>query len=259
MKRTAYERPTQLSTLILIFGSASVLLWSMGCAAGSFEAAERKVSTGAKAPQPITGESPEEETNQQSLDSEQTEEPTTVDEGNQAPPANPDEPTDTDAQGSERVVPAAPAEFTDEDSKALSGEDQRLLAACLKQWPNHPFTAGQTYRVRKVSTSLSIGGITLAGDDSPTVEPKLVLMKTSINLNVPGFTGMATYNFMNPNGYYCLANQFNVLADVRINLHCQARLASGENQFSVLSATNGSVSQSQVNVLSNVFVIRSCQ
>lgn len=154
---------------------------------------------------------------------------------------------------------AAKTSFTDDNNNALSSDEQRLLAACLKQWPNHPFTEGKTYRVRKISTSFSFGGVTLAGNDSPTAEPKLVLMKTSINLNIPGITGTAEYNFMNPNGYYCMTNQINVLADVRINLHCKARLASGENQFSVLSATNGSVSQSQVSLLSNVFVYRICQ
>ncbi len=157
----------------------------------------------------------------------------------------------------EQPQPQQPS-YVDEDGKALSSSDLATVERCLAQWPNHPFKLGNRYRVRKISTALSFGGVTLGGNDSPTAEPKLVLMTTSVNINVPGFDGIATYNFMNPNGYYCISNQVNVLAVVNFNLHCKAHLASSSKQFNVLSPIPGNVSQNQYNLLSNVFVNRIC-
>lgn len=158
------------------------------------------------------------------------------------------------------VVPPAPApaRFTGDGGGSLGDGDSASIERCLKQWPGHPFVAGGVYSVRKISFAFSLGGLTLGGNDGPTPAPKLVLLDNSVNVGLPGLGGVSTYNFLNPNGYYCVKSQVNVLASVNINLHCQARMASSESQFSVLSNISGEPAQNQVNILSNVAVTRVC-
>lgn len=132
---------------------------------------------------------------------------------------------------------------------AADADDLPALHKCLSKWKNHPFK-GTVDNYQHISASISVGGIgNVVNDDERTEEPFLVLIDAAVNVG-----GTPTYNLMNPNGYYCMKVNVNVLTSLNVNLHCNARLADEKVNVNVGSNQNDTTSTVGVHVLSEVQV-----
>ncbi len=126
-------------------------------------------------------------------------------------------------------------------------DDLAALHKCMEKWGELPF--GQTIPTR-VLTAVSIGGFGTSIDDREQTEaPELVLVKAAVNVG-----GKVNYNFLNRNGYYCIKVNVNVLTDLTINLHCNARLADSKVGVNVGSVMNDNTAAIGVHVGSVVSV-----
>lgn len=110
-------------------------------------------------------------------------------------------------------------------------QDQDLdsaVAACLKAWGTHPFSASPKYRT--VQTSVKVFGIGgRSGDDQKTDGPVLVLVNPGVNV-----MGGSTVELMNPNGWYCLRQTVNVMGGLTLKAHCDAHIASSVGGATVM-------------------------
>lgn len=141
-------------------------------------------------------------------------------------------------------TPTLPPEIPAADDKDIDA-----LHKCLSKWKGHPFK-GTVDNYYRIAASISIGGMGNAIKDTErTDEPFLILVDAAVNVG-----GAPTYELMNPNGYYCMKVNVNVLTSLNINLHCNARLADSKVSVNVGSTQNDSTSAVGVHVLSNVQV-----
>jgi hypothetical protein len=107
-------------------------------------------------------------------------------------------------------------------------EDEGYVRLCLKAWGEHPFPGVPAYR--KYSSIVNVFGIGQNTDDlGPTRKPSLILIDTGINV-----MGGATIRLMNPNGWYCLRSNINVMGKVTIKAHCKAHIASASEGLTFL-------------------------
>lgn len=98
-------------------------------------------------------------------------------------------------------------------------QDQQTLRKCMEKWDSLPFD--QRIQVRKIYASVTVGGVGNAINDTRrTSEPELVLIYAGVNV-----LGSVTYKLLNPNGFYCMKVNVNVLTSLNLDLHCNARLA----------------------------------
>lgn len=153
--------------------------------------------------------------------------------------------TTGDEEGSdEEDAPSEPPPIPGADDKDLDA-----LHKCLSKWKGHPFT-GPVENYYRIAASVSVGGFgTTVKDTERTAEPFLVLIDAAVNVG-----GTPKYELMNPNGYYCMKVNVNVLTSLSIDLHCSARLADSKVSVNVGSTQNDSTSAVGVHVLSNVQV-----
>jgi len=129
--------------------------------------------------------------------------------------------------------------------------DIQALHRCLAAWPHNPFmgTAPVTH-FKKIFAAVSVMSNGAAINDTEnTPFPMLILVDAGVNV-----LGTPSYNLLNKNGYYCMRVNVNVLTDLAVNLHCNARLADPKVAVNVLSTQNDSTAGVGVNVLSNVKV-----
>ena len=106
------------------------------------------------------------------------------------------------------------------------------IAACLKAWGKHPFGNNPSYKA--LSTSVKVFGIGNNPTDSETTaSPSLVLVNPGVNV-----MGGTTFNLLNPNGWYCMRANVNVMGGMTVRLHCNAKLASGSESSSVSVLAN---------------------
>jgi hypothetical protein len=127
--------------------------------------------------------------------------------------------------------------------------DLDALHKCLAKWKNNPFK-GKVDNYQKINASVSVGGFgNLINDTERTDEPFLVLVEAGVNVG-----GAPIYNLLNPNGYYCIKVNVNVLTALTVNLHCHARLADQQVNVNVGSGQNDTTSTVGVHVLSNITV-----
>jgi hypothetical protein len=117
---------------------------------------------------------------------------------------------------------ASPAQAAD------SGTESDAMSRCLSAWGTHPFGPNPGYRT--LATSVKVFGI---GDDTrdttPTARPELVMVNPGVNV-----MGGAAMELLNPNGWYCLRSNVNVMGGLVIRAHCQAHLASAVEGVTVL-------------------------
>jgi len=126
-------------------------------------------------------------------------------------------------------------------------DDLAALHKCMEKWGELPF--GQTIPARTL-TAISIGGFGTAINDTEETEyPELVLVKAAVNVG-----GTVNYKFLNPNAYYCIKVNVNVLTDLTIDLHCNARLADSKVSVNVGSVMSDNTAAVGVHVGSVVTV-----
>lgn len=109
--------------------------------------------------------------------------------------------------------------------------EQLLLKKCLDLWQGKaPFTQKSPFKV--ISTTITVGSIgTPIKDLESTPGPALVLVKASVTT-----LSDTQYELMNPNGWYCLGPNVNVLSNLTIDLHPDAMLADSSLDISILSS-----------------------
>lgn len=116
---------------------------------------------------------------------------------------------------------AIPVAKADEEARGAIGR-------CLEAWGEHPF--GKNPKFRTLSTSVKVFGIgKSSGDMEATSEPRLVMVNAAVNV-----MGGAKIELLNPNGWYCLKSNVNVMGGLRIKAHCSAHLASATEGVTVI-------------------------
>ena len=112
-------------------------------------------------------------------------------------------------------------------------DDDLAINKCLEKFGSHPFDRNQVKAYRKISASVQVlGAGNTVKDTDATPGPALILISAAVNV-----LGSAEYQLLNPNGYYCLKVDVNVLANSTINLHCNAKLA--DNKVGVNVGSSG--------------------
>lgn len=102
------------------------------------------------------------------------------------------------------------------------------ITACLKAWGKHPFGSNPQYKT--LATSVKVFGIGKAsGDNETTGGPALVLVNPGVNV-----MGGTTVELLNPNGWYCLRTNVNVMGGLTLRAHCKAHLASSVDGVTVM-------------------------
>jgi hypothetical protein len=133
-----------------------------------------------------------------------------------------------------------------------SNSDQGAIAKCLTAWGQNPFGPNPTV-YRKINASVQVlgfGSAVAVKDDQPTAQPALILINAAV-----GVLSQSKLELLNPNGWYCLKVDVNVLNNTTIDLACQAHLADSRVNVGVLS-NNEPAGIVGVHVLSDVKVQR---
>ena len=105
------------------------------------------------------------------------------------------------------------------------------IANCLNAWGKHPFGANPKYTT--LAKSVKVFGIGQGtADTQQTNTPSLVLVNPGVNV-----MGGSTVKLLNPNGWYCLRANVNVMGGLRIRAHCKAHLASAHDGVTVLGSS----------------------
>ena len=102
------------------------------------------------------------------------------------------------------------------------------ITTCLQAWGEHPFGGNPPYKT--LATSVKVFGIGRATADAEvTSAPTLVLVSAGVNV-----MGGSTVELLNPNGWYCLRSNVNVMGGMIIKAHCKAHLASAVDGVTVM-------------------------
>ncbi|RTZ59344.1 MAG: hypothetical protein DSZ32_05440 [Gammaproteobacteria bacterium] len=143
------------------------------------------------------------------------------------------------------------------NSYALDAD--QAIKNCLSNWGKHPFNKHHPkYRVLKNRSKVSIlnqGGGDIK-DTRTTSRPDLVLVKPGVSvLNKTRLT------LTNPNGWYCLHNNVNVLTKLYVTLGCKSHIASSKDGVNVLVKNDKGDEENMgsVNVLTKTYVERKCK
>lgn len=111
-------------------------------------------------------------------------------------------------------------------------EVDESISGCLKAWGKHPFGNNPEYKT--LAASVKVFGIGQSTTDSEfTNSPSLVLVNPGVNV-----MGGTTIELLNPNGWYCLRNNVNVMGGLSIRAHCKAHLASATEGVTVLGSSS---------------------
>lgn len=102
----------------------------------------------------------------------------------------------------------------------------------------------------KIVAQVSVFGQgTAINDQLRTDGPALTLVVAGVNVG-----GTPVYNFLNPNGYYCIKVGVNVMTNLTVNMHCNARLADSKVNVNVGSTVSDSTAAVGVAVMSTINV-----
>lgn len=113
---------------------------------------------------------------------------------------------------------------------SLAEDVDSSIANCLRAWGKHPFGANPKYKT--LAKSVKVFGIGQdTADTQQTNTPSLVLVNPGVNV-----MGGSTVKLLNPNGWYCLRANVNVMGGLRIRAHCKAHLASAHDGVTVLGS-----------------------
>lgn len=138
------------------------------------------------------------------------------------------------------------------DPPADATPEQEAIGKCLEAWGNHPFDGTVYQKYRKIHAAVTVfgGGGYAVEDTEVTDGPALVVVSASVSV-----MGQANYLLMNPNGWYCLMVDVNVMSKSAIDLQCKAHLADNKVNVNVGSKTQNTAAVG-VNVFSDVKVNR---
>lgn len=125
----------------------------------------------------------------------------------------------------EKTLPEIPAVNSPQES------DEKAIARCLVAWGDHPFGDADIKNHRKIYASVSVLGMGNAiTDTTVTDKPRLIVVEAGVNV-----LSDSVYNLKNPNGWYCLKVNVDVMSSLTINLHCKANMSDGMVNVNVMS------------------------
>jgi signal peptidase I len=140
----------------------------------------------------------------------------------------------------QRIIPE---QFVIPDARNLELDP---LHRCLKLLgKNNPFDSEITDFKRLIAINAMGLGVSI-NDTEETADPQLVLIRAALN-----YKSKATYNLLNPNGYYCMMLGVNFESDLSVNLHCNAYLVSASVSLDLGSQSDSAMAGLGVNILSS--------
>jgi hypothetical protein len=135
----------------------------------------------------------------------------------------------------------------------LSGDSAEMTAIgkCMTSWS--AIKPQKFTQVRKVYASVAVlSSGTAIKDEVATDGPALVLIYAGVNV-----LGDAKWELRNPNGWYCVVTNVNVLANLTVQIAREAKLTDSAVKVDVLNGSNtADTAGVGVNVGSNVKVER---
>jgi len=144
------------------------------------------------------------------------------------------------------------------NSHALSAD--QAVRNCIANWGKTPFNARHPrYTVLKAKSKVSIlnrGGGKIT-DTKATRHAKLMLVEPGVSV-----LSNTHLTLTNPNGWYCLHNNVNVLTKMYVTLGCKSHIASSREGVNVLVRNEEGKDEQNlgsVNVLTKTFVTRKCK
>ena len=115
-------------------------------------------------------------------------------------------------------------------ASARSGEAPVAISECLAAFEDHPFSPNPEYRSLSTGVKVfGIGGDTV--DDDVTPAPELIYVTTAVNV-----MGGNKISLLNPNGWYCMRSNVNVMGGVEIHLGCKTKFVLIGDGATVLSS-----------------------
>lgn len=122
-----------------------------------------------------------------------------------------------------------------DDGDGGSESDRTAIKRCFAAWGKTPFKSAATVPFDTIRSSVKVLGIGRdVEDDSRTDQPKLVLVKPTVNVLTKN-----KFRLMNPNGWYCFKSNVTVLAKAEITAHCKAHLASSKEGVTIAGGNDG--------------------
>lgn len=104
---------------------------------------------------------------------------------------------------------------------AITLGNNSYIDSCLKSWGKHPFDQ-KNYNYRTIQANVKVLGIGgNVSDTNATTKPELILVNHSVSV-----LSKQVFEFLNPNGWYCIRGSTSVLAKSKIRIHCKAHLAT---------------------------------
>ena len=129
-------------------------------------------------------------------------------------------------------------------------EEKVNIDKCSKAWGRTPPVAFDVVRKIKASVSVGSSGVTLS-DQANTSGPVLTLLYAGVNVG-----GEPTWELLNPQGWYCVVVNVNVLTKLTVKLSKDAKLADSKVAVNVGSQVEGTTAAVGVNVGSEIKVIK---
>lgn len=130
------------------------------------------------------------------------------------------------------------AEYEERYDLKSNGDDgdSEAVRNCLRNWTKHPFSKNETYR--RVKAGVKVFGIGSKGflDEEKTTWPQLILVSPGVNV-----LGKATYQLLNPNGWYCIKANVTVLSKSEIEIACNAHITYNGDGAEVLGSSDKNV------------------
>jgi hypothetical protein len=116
----------------------------------------------------------------------------------------------------------------------LASEEDDAIAQCLSVWVQNPFGTNPPYKTLSTSVKVFSMGSDETMDTDITTTPALVLVNPGVNV-----MGETKIELKNPNGWYCLRSNVNVMGSLKIKVNCKAHIASVTGGVAV-AGTNSS-------------------
>ncbi len=140
------------------------------------------------------------------------------------------------------------------DLYALQGKESKnwpTITKCLAAWPKHPFDS-KSVKFRVIESNVKVFGIGgNTADEVSTDYPQLILVRPAVSV-----MSKATYNLKNPNGWYCLRGQTNVMSKAIFNIDCKTHIASSDTGSTVMGSSD---EKSGTTVMGKTVINRSCK
>jgi hypothetical protein len=122
-------------------------------------------------------------------------------------------------------------------SASVIAADQRVVDQCIADWGSaSPFKKGAAPN-KVVTPGVKVFGIgkSNAGDETVTDKPSLILVRPAVNV-----LGKSTIRLANPNGWYCFKSNVTVAGKITIVAHCNAHIASAQDDGTSVMARDES-------------------